>query len=99
MKNKETKGKIQMDNRSQFIKNYKDLSVDEMIDNVGIKEEGQLSDDENTLNDILMYHKNSNKITYSLLKMKSLCERLISEKCNEIEFFENQLKLIQNSLK
>jgi len=79
--------------------NYKNLSKSEMIGKVGIKEDSQLSDDENTLYDILTYNYKTASTTYSLLKMKSLCETFISEKCNEILYFESQLKLIQAYLK
>ena len=99
MERKKTKGEIQMSKLSIFISNYKNLTKSEMIGKVGVKEEAQLSDDENTLNDILMYNENTISTTYSLLKMKSLCETMIYHQSNAIQFFQSQLVLIQSSLK
>lgn len=83
----------------RFIKTYRDKSKNEMFKLVCIPEEVKLSVDENTLCDIFRFNKNTITTSYSLLTMEILCESMITYQCAEIEFFENQLKLIQSALK
>ena len=98
MKQKLTKGEIQSQEKSIFLKTYKDKTFSEMVGMVGIKEESKLSDYENILFTIISLSSYKFETQYSLLNMKSLLESLISSDSKETEYFKNKLKEVENLL-
>ena len=100
MKTHKSRGEIEANERSKFIKNYKTRTKDEMFGVVCILEEAQLSNSENVLCDIFRLNKTTLQQyrQVKLLEMSDLCQSMISIQCEEIEFFRNRIKLIQSVL-
>jgi hypothetical protein len=96
--NNRSRGENEASEKSIFLKNYKNLTYDEMFKRVYILEESKLSDSENLLCDIFRTGDFNSKIRSKLISMQSILESMINQEPLEIERFKDYLKSIKLAL-